>query len=141
MTSYLTRVSQVRDESIAVGEMVDSSELIRVALNDFSKSWESFVRGIVARENMPSRERLWDDFVQEELKVGSTSTSSQHGGGEADTVALVAKGKKKVNKKGPKARDKKKSGGEQQRDMSKVKCFACHRLWNYAGQCPNKKNK
>ena len=59
--------------------------------------------------------------MQEELRVGSTSTSSQHSGGEAGTVALAAKGKKKVNKKGPKAGDKKKFGGEQQRDMSKVK--------------------
>ena len=62
---------------------------------------------------MPSWERLWDDFLQEELRVGSTSTSSQHIGGEVDIVALVAKGKKKVSKKGPKARDKKKSRGEQ----------------------------
>ena len=76
VTSYLTRISQVRDELAVVGEMVDGAELIRVALNGFSKSWESFVRGIVARENMPSWERLWDDFVQEELRVGSTSTSS-----------------------------------------------------------------
>ena len=63
VTSYLTRVSQVRDELAAVGEVVDNTELIRVALNGFSKSWESFVRGIVARENMPSWERPWDDFV------------------------------------------------------------------------------
>ena len=57
---------------------------------------------------MPSWERLWDDFVQEELIVGSTSTSTQRGGGESDTVAFATKGKKKVNKKGPKAGDKKK---------------------------------
>ena len=54
MTSYLTRVSQVRDELAAVGEVVDRAALIRVALNGFSKSWESFVQGIVAKENMPS---------------------------------------------------------------------------------------
>lgn len=58
VTSYLTRVFQVRDELAVVGEVVDSAELIRVALNGFSKSWESFVPGIVARENMPSWERL-----------------------------------------------------------------------------------
>ena len=100
------------DELAAVGEIVDSAELIWVALNGFSKSWESFVRGIVARENMPSWERLLDDFVQEELRVGSTSTSSQHGGGDADTVALAVKGKKKADKKGPKGGNKKKSGGK-----------------------------
>ena len=67
----------MRDELAAVGETVDSAELIRVALNGFSKSWEMFVWGIVARENMPSWERLWDDFIQEELQVGLGSSSSQ----------------------------------------------------------------
>ena len=68
--------------------------------------------------------------------------SGQRGGDEA-TVALVAKGKKKkVNKKGPKEGDKKKKGVEQQqRDMSKVKCFACHKFGHYVVQCPNRKKK
>ena len=77
VTAYLTWVSQVRDELAAVGEIIDSVELIQVALNGFSKSWETFVRGIVARENMPSWERLWDDFVQEELRVGLGTSSGQ----------------------------------------------------------------
>ena len=101
VTAYLTRVSQVQDELAAIGEIVDSAELIRVALNGFSKTWETFVRDIVARENMPSWERLWDDFVQEELRVGSVSSSGQRGG-EEDTVALAAKGKKKkISRKVP----------------------------------------
>ena len=48
----------MRDELAAIGEVVNNSELIRVALNDFSKSQESFVGGIVARENMPCWDRL-----------------------------------------------------------------------------------
>ena len=90
---------------------------------------------------MPSWERIRDDFVQEELRVGSTSTSSQRGGGEEDIVSLAAKGKKKTSKKGPKDGDKKKKGGEQQRDMSKVKCFACHTFGHYTVQCLNNKKK
>ena len=35
VTSYLTRVSQVRDELAVVGETLDSAELIQVALNGF----------------------------------------------------------------------------------------------------------
>ena len=42
VTSYLTRASQVQDELVVVGEVVDSAELIWVALNGFLKSWESF---------------------------------------------------------------------------------------------------
>jgi hypothetical protein len=30
---------------------------------------------------------------------------------------------------------------ENKKDMSKVRCFACHKIGNYASQCPNKKNK
>ena len=133
----------MRDELAAVGETVDSAELIRVALNCFTKSWETFVWVIVARENMPSWERLWDDFVQEELRVGLGSSCGQQERDE-DTVALAAKGKKKkVIRKGPKEGDKKKKGkGEQQqRDMSKVKCFAYHKFAHYAVQCPNRKKK
>ena len=135
--SYLTRVSQVRDELGAVGEKVEDNELVRIALNGFSKSWDSFVRGIVARENLPDWERLWDDFVQEELRTSSGSSSQQRVGDD-ENVALAAKGKKK-SKGGPKGGAKPK--GEQKKDMSKVKCFACHKMGHYAGQCPNRKKK
>ena len=58
-------------------------------------------------------------------------------------MALAVAGKKKkVNKKGPKEGDKRKEGREQQqRDMNKVKCFACHKFEHYAGQCLNRKKK
>ena len=57
-------------------------------------------------------------------------------------LAAAGKKKKKVNRKGPKEGDKRKEGGEQQqRDMSKVKCFACHKFRHYAGQCPDRKKK
>jgi hypothetical protein len=70
VASFLTRFSQIRDELAVVGEVVDAVDLVRTALSGFSKPWERFVRGIVAREHIPSWERLWDDFVQEELKIG-----------------------------------------------------------------------
>lgn len=56
-------------------------------------------------------------------------------------ISLVAKGKKKT-KQGPKGGAKQqRRGGEQQRNMSKVRCFACNQLGHYVGQCPNKKKK
>ena len=47
VTSYLTRVAQVKDELAAVGETVLDSELVRIALKFFSKKWEVFVKCIV----------------------------------------------------------------------------------------------
>jgi hypothetical protein len=91
----------------------------------------------VARENLPKWERLWDYFVQEETRRGYVHGSSSTGHDE-ENVALAANSKKKF-KKGPKGGNKPK--GEGKKDMSKVKCFACHKFRHYAGQCPNKKKK
>ena len=63
VTSYLERFTHTRDELAAVCDIVDPMVLVRITLNGFSKPWETFVRGIVAKEAMPNWERLWDDFV------------------------------------------------------------------------------
>ncbi len=63
LTSYPTRISQIRDELAVVGEKVSDLELVRIALNGFTKPWASFVKGIVARENLPNWESFCDDIV------------------------------------------------------------------------------
>jgi hypothetical protein len=137
VVTYLTRLTQVRDELGAVGEAIVDSDLVRTALNGVSKQWVVFVEGIVAREKLPGWERLWDDFVQEETRRGYVHGSSSTGH-EEENVALATTSKKKF-RKGPKGGQKPK--GEGKKDMSKVKCFACHKFGHYAGQCPNKKKK
>jgi len=111
--------------------------LVIKTLGGFPKKWEVFVDGIVAREHLPGWERLWDDFTQEEIRCGSKN-ASQHDGDDEENVSLAAKRKKKY-KKGSKGGAKQR--GEGKKDMSKVKCFACHKMGHYAGQCPNKKKK
>ena len=44
VASYLTRVSNVKDELVAVGEIVPDSELVRIALKGFTKKWDVFVK-------------------------------------------------------------------------------------------------
>jgi hypothetical protein len=124
VVTYLTRLTQVRDELGVVWEAIVDNELVRIALNEVSKQWVVFVEGLVAREKLPNWERLWDDFVQEETRRGYVhgSSSTCH---DEENVALITNNKKKL-KKGPKGGNKPK--GEWKKDMRKVKCFACHKF-------------
>ena len=67
VSSYLTHVTQVKDELVAVGESIPNSEFVRISLKGFTKKWEFLVKCIVGREKIPSWSRLWYDFTQEEI--------------------------------------------------------------------------
>jgi hypothetical protein len=95
--------------------------------------------GIRAREKLPKWERLWDDCIQEETR--RESRSGKKGGGAADeNLALVNKAKEskvKVVKKGDSQGEGQQYG--QKRDMSKIKCYLCHKNGNFTSQCPQRK--
>jgi hypothetical protein len=63
VTSFLGFYTQFRDELGAIGEVVDLNSLVRQAMNSFTKLWGSFVHGIVAKEVIPTWERMWDEFI------------------------------------------------------------------------------
>jgi hypothetical protein len=46
VTNYFTRITQTCDQLEAIWKKVDDMELVNVALNGFTKSWEPFVKGI-----------------------------------------------------------------------------------------------
>jgi hypothetical protein len=125
VSSYLTRVAQVKDELAVVGEVISDSELVRIALNGFTKDWEVFVKCVVGREHLPDWSRLWDDFTQEKIRERSQS-SDQKMDKANENVALVAKSKKK---------------GSSGRDLSKVRCYCCNQLGHLASHCPERKKK
>ena len=52
--TYLTRISQVRDELAVVGVVVIGPELVQTTLNGVIAPSTVFVQGLVARESLPS---------------------------------------------------------------------------------------
>jgi hypothetical protein len=157
VSSFLARFTQIRDELGAVGEVIVPNSLVRQALHSFTKPWGPFIQGIVAREHLPTWERMWDDFAQEEIRLASESSGQrqQQSGQGDEELALWTKGKKKTGRGGQQGP---KTGGQQQRsgggaessvgqgssqgkDMSTVRCFACGEMGHCAGQCPKKKKK
>ena len=112
LTTYLTKILEVRDELGAAGDKVEDEELVRYALNGFAAKWHTFVQGVVAREKLPDWTRLWDDFVQEETREGTFQNGTQS---SEENVALLTKGKGKGGKK-------------REKDLSKVRCYNCNKL-------------
>jgi len=128
---YLTRITQIRDELAAVGEKTEDPELVVcIALDGFTKSWDVFVHGAVAREKLPDWQCLWDDFVQEEIRIGQARPSSSTHIEEEEGLALTGKAKGKKDRKGKK-----------NIDFSKFKCFQCHKMGHFASQCLERKKK
>ena len=64
-------------------------------------TWAVFVQGLVARENLPSWDRVCDDFVQEETQRALLQCSGSTSRQDEEDMVLTTKGKKKT-KKGPK---------------------------------------
>ena len=46
ITPYLTRIQNVRDELVGVGEKPSYSELVRTTFNAFTKEWHTFIKVI-----------------------------------------------------------------------------------------------
>jgi hypothetical protein len=73
VVSYLMRITQIRDQLAAIGEAIDDTELVNVALSGLPESWEPFVQGICAREKLSDFDRLWTDCIQKEARLESRS--------------------------------------------------------------------
>jgi hypothetical protein len=107
-----------------------------MALNGFPTSWEPFVKGIYVQENLPDFERLWDDCIQEQIRMESKVGKKD---GEENLVLFGQPNKGRG--KGPNMGKGKseESTSQPRKDSSKIKCFSCHKHSHYASQCPNKK--
>jgi hypothetical protein len=61
VTSYLMRVSQIRDQLAAIGDVISDKELVTTTLNGFPTFWIPFVQGVCARSKLPKFDKLWAD--------------------------------------------------------------------------------
>ena len=66
---YLTRVSQIKEQLHAIGDMVDEAEVVMTTLNGLPRSWKFFIQGVCSRRKISKFNKLWEDCIQEEARI------------------------------------------------------------------------
>jgi hypothetical protein len=75
VANYFKRISQIKDQLAAIGDLVEDVELVLVTttLNGFPSSWDPFVQGIFTRSKLPKFKqamgRLHSRGIQVDIQV------------------------------------------------------------------------
>ena len=67
--SYFTRVSQLREQIEAIGDLVEEVELVMTIMNGFPRPWDPFIKGIFSQRKLTKFNRLCEDYTQEEARL------------------------------------------------------------------------
>lgn len=140
ITSYFTRITELKDQLSTIGHLIDSKELTMLALNGLPASWEGFIQGSSACSKLPKFDRLQIDCIQVESKLIA------RGDGQSpinkDIHVLNSSSHKKGKKKNIKRKKDKDSRGKysykRKRDMTKVQCFRCDQYGHHAIKCSDR---
>ena len=58
--SYFSRVSQIKEQLKAIGDMIKEEEAMMTTLNGLPREYDSFIRGICARTKLIKFRKLWE---------------------------------------------------------------------------------
>jgi hypothetical protein len=65
ITSYLVRISQLRDQLQVIEDIISDKELVNIVLNGLPKTWDAFAASMTTRKEYPTFEELWTCCAQE----------------------------------------------------------------------------
>ena len=120
--TYFMKISQLKEQLISIGEIVDDKYLVVASLDGLLLSWVTYVQGINSQENQPSFHRLWTDYLQEEGRIMNRSGPPNEENQVLASNVRKCKGRKSLFKK-KKDKIHASNHDHRSRDMSKVKGF------------------
>ena len=66
---FFMKLSEIKEQLETIGEIMSDRELVLTTLQNLPKTWEPFIQNISGRKALPTFERLWTDYTQEELRL------------------------------------------------------------------------
>ena len=57
---FLYRVSRIKEQLEAIGDMVEEEEVVMTTLNGLPREWDSLIRGICSRRKLTEFNKLWE---------------------------------------------------------------------------------
>jgi hypothetical protein len=71
ITSYLERISQLRDQLQAIEEIILEKEPVNIVLNGLPKTWDEFAASMNIGKDYPTFEELWTFCAQEKSRINA----------------------------------------------------------------------
>jgi hypothetical protein len=127
ITSFFIRISQLRDQLLAIEEITSEKELVNIVLNRLPKTWDAFVASMNTRKEYPTFEELWTCCAQEESRINAKEKPQK----KYDDQAFTARFKNFRDKRKFDSRRKPK----QRKDISEIQCFNYQKYGHYQNQC------
>jgi hypothetical protein len=137
---FFMNLSEIKEQLETIGEIVSDREIVLTTLHNLPKSREPFIQSIIGRESLPTFDRLWIDFTQEELRLKNRRV--EYSSEENHALALHTKrgGKFKRNFRKTFKGEKSSSNPSYQRiDLSEIQCFRFDKYGHLARNCPTRK--
>jgi hypothetical protein len=63
MVSYFTKITELKDQLVAIGTKMEGKYLVYIALNGLASTWMSFFQYVYACETLPNFAKLWVNLV------------------------------------------------------------------------------
>jgi len=130
--SYFMRITEIKNDLLAIGEVIADRELTLIALVGLPREWDVFNTTILNNDRIPGLDELLTRSTQEETRMIQRDMPSNRN----DPTAFSTHAKKKNNA----GSNKQCQGRPGFKDGRKGRCFICNRFGHYARESPNKRD-
>jgi len=78
VNSFFSRIKEVKDKLVNIGEIVSNTDFVTITLNGMLEDYHMFITCLTTREKPPTFEELIGILVQEEERCGNLKPSSKY---------------------------------------------------------------